>query len=512
MIQLRAKARLVFTDGLFDVYSLGGLYEVGRSCTAIRHNPSGKILLVDCGALFGEEEVSEESDISALGPRNLLPDLEWLADKLDQVVGVFVTHGHLDHILGLPRLYRLLAGKPDSQPLPPILTGRFTWELIKQIFAKQEQKLPPWIPLNQNKKEQAIGPFIIRPIQVVHSIPQTFSAVIGFEGRKETLLFVSDFKWQSSRGAKVITAAKVKRRLKEALVGQKLSCLMLEALYCDRPGLTRPELTVQEPFAQILQEHPHERKIVSFFASNVERLEALLEIARGQGLSVALAGRAMKNALAAGKQVAFKLPVSDYENGELPEADVYFVTGSQGEPFSVLPLYSLCRGLLAPKPDDILIVMAEIIPGYEQNLCQMLLDAHWHVKKIYVAPANLEELRRYLTKNYAPFFEEIWQGDDEGFFPGIVNRIIPRENIHVSGHASQGDYLELFHVIREVGSLRCRVIPYHMPFSKHRSWDYFATSQLNLYRGDTIFGGGLSGGDYRLPRQEWVYFIFKYTT
>ena len=465
-----AKAKQLFTNDVFEFVGLGGHNEVGRNCFAAKHHATGKIAVLDVGAFFCEdfdlsELYAEDLFGDAFRVSDYLPDFSYLQDDLHEIEAVFISHAHFDHLLGLIKLWRMCQriGKRFT-----IITSRFAYYVILRLF-NQAGINPPeesdFVFLNQTNREIQAGPFTFYPCQMVHSTPQSFGTGVSMDG--QGFFYAGDFKWQACKGDKVINTGKVKRRLQEIAQTFEIQLIACEALYCDRPGMTDAEDKVWKGFKEILDQHKDQHIAVTFFASHADRLENCLKLGEEHGLKADFYGRSMLGTIEAGRQIGLRLPKHDPA-----ECRLHFVTGPQGEPGSITKRMS--QGQKFGFETDVLVVMSEAIPGYEYNLCEMLIAIHYHFETIYVTTrvwqALLEHVRREYGSRDADFARMLLEGDEDYWQPGLKNRVVATNGIHVSGHGSVEDIKEFLRQLVPFQKTLPEIIPYHIPDAKRPAW------------------------------------------
>jgi ribonuclease J len=331
------------------IIPLGGLGEVGKNMTAFECED--RILVVDAGLAFPRDE--------HLGVDLVLPDLSWLADRRDRIVGVVLTHGHEDHVGGLPYLLREVGA-------PEVLATRLTLGLVKSkldehglLRSTELREIAP------NEAPVQLGPFALEFVRVAHSIPDAVSVVI--ETPAGRIVVTGDYKIDHTpvdgQRTDVGRLAEIGNRGVDLLLGDSTNA--------ERPGYTRSERVVGEAFRQLIPQR-RGRVLVSTFASNVHRLQQAIDVAVESGRKVCVVGRSMRKNLNIARNLEYvRVPegtlikpadLDDYRPGEV----LIMCTGSQGEPLSALtriayddhPAVHVERG-------DTVIISAKPIPGNE---------------------------------------------------------------------------------------------------------------------------------------------------
>jgi len=336
------------------VIPLGGLGEIGKNMTAVRFGEN--IVLIDCGLMFPEEEM--------LGIDIVIPDITYLLEHKEQVLGILLTHGHEDHIGALPYVLR--------QINVPVYGSKLALGLVQGKL--KEHNMLDQVKLNTVKPRDTIqiGPFKCEFIRVSHSIPDAMA--IAIHTPVGTLLHTGDFKIdQTPVDGEVIDLPRF------AALGEKGVLVMLsDSTNVERPGYTMSERVVGNTFDETFRNAP-ERIIIATFASNVHRLQQAITMAHKYDRHVAVVGRSMVNVM----QVASELGYLHIPEGTLVELDeaarlpknkvVLLTTGSQGEPMSALTRIALGdHRQVDIMPGDTVIISATPIPGNEKLVARII--------------------------------------------------------------------------------------------------------------------------------------------
>lgn len=336
------------------VIPLGGLGEVGKNMTAVRFGEN--IVLIDCGLMFPEEEM--------LGIDIVIPDVTYLLEHKEKVLGILLTHGHEDHIGALPYILR--------QINVPVYGSKLTLGLVQGKL--KEHNMLDLVKLQTVKPRDniQIGPFKIEFIRVSHSIPD--SMAIAIHTSVGTLLHTGDFKIdQTPVDGEVIDLPRF------AALGEKGVLVMLsDSTNVERPGYTMSERVVGNTFDETFR-NAEERIIIATFASNVHRLQQAITMAHKHERHVAVVGRSMTNVM----QVASELGYLHIPEGTLIELDeanrmpknkiVLLTTGSQGEPMSALTRIAMNdHRQVDIMPGDTVIISATPIPGNEKLVTRII--------------------------------------------------------------------------------------------------------------------------------------------
>ncbi|NKX56087.1 ribonuclease J [Arthrobacter mobilis] len=385
--QLRTPPDL--TEGTLRIVPLGGLGEIGRNMAVFEIN--SKLLIVDCGVLFPEEHQP--------GVDLILPDFSYIEDRLDDVVGVVLTHGHEDHIGAVPYLLRI---REDI----PLIGSQLTLALVEAKLA--EHRLKPYtLTVSEGQVEQ-FGPFECEFVAVNHSIPDALAVFIRTEAG--TVLHTGDFKMDQLPLDGRITDLRAFARLGE----EGVDLFMPDSTNADVPGFTTAEKEIG-PVLERLFGQVQKRIIVASFSSHVHRVQQVLDAAAAHGRHVAFVGRSMvRNMAIAAKLGYLNVPegiLVDLKNIEdVPDDRIVLMsTGSQGEPMAALSRMANGDHRIRIGAGDTVILASSLIPGNENAVFRVING---------------------LLKLGA---EVIHKGNAK---------------VHVSGHAAAGELLYCYNIIR----------------------------------------------------------------
>ncbi|AWB86023.1 ribonuclease J [Mycetocola zhujimingii] len=375
--------------GTLRIIPIGGLGEIGRNMTYFEIN--GKILIVDCGVLFPEEHQP--------GVDLILPDFIPIKDRLDDVVGVMLTHGHEDHIGGVPYLLRL---RNDI----PLIGSGLTLALVEAKL--KEHRIKPYsLTVSEGQKEQ-LGPFDLEFVAVNHSIPDALAVAIKTEAG--TVLATGDFKMDQLPLDGRLTDLREFARLGE----EGVDLFLVDSTNADVPGFTALERSIGPVLDQVIG-RASRRVIVASFSSHVHRVQQVLDAAHANGRRVAFLGRSMvRNMTIAADLGYLKVPegvLVEYKKAkDIPDNKiVYMSTGSQGEPMAVLSRMANMDHAIEVGEGDTVILASSQIPGNE-NAIYRVIDG--------------------LTKLGA----------------NVVHK--GNAKVHVSGHAAAGELLYCYNIIQ----------------------------------------------------------------
>ena len=375
-------------SGTLRVTPLGGLGEVGRNMTIFEFD--GKILIVDCGVLFPEEHQP--------GVDLILPDFEPIKDRLDDIVGVVLTHGHEDHIGAVPYLLRL---KGDI----PLIGSGLTLALVEAKL--KEHRIRPFTLTVSEGQQEKVGPFDLEFVAVNHSIPDALAVAIRTPAG--LVLATGDFKMDQLPLDGRITDLRAFARLGE----EGVDLFLVDSTNADVPGFTPTERSIGPVLDQVIGRAPR-RVIVASFSSHVHRVQQVIDAAHEHGRRVAFLGRSMVRNMTIAEQLGYlQVPdnvLIDYKKArDLPDDKiVYMSTGSQGEPMAVLSRMANLDHAIEPGPGDTVILASSLIPGNE-NAVYRVIDG--------------------LTKLGA----------------NVVHK--GNAKVHVSGHAAAGELLYCYNIV-----------------------------------------------------------------
>lgn len=334
---------------------LGGLNEVGKNMTLFEYGED--MFLVDCGLAFPDQDM--------LGVDLVLPDFTYVERNADRIRGIVITHGHEDHIGGLPYLLKVLN--------VPVYGTKLTVGLIQGKL--REHGLLNSASLNVIKPSDVItlGGFTVEAIHVNHSIPDALGLAIRCEGG--TIVHTGDFKIDTTP---IDGGMMDLGRLAE--IGQEgVLCLMSDSTNAERPGFTESERKVGESFETLFRKAGNNRIIVATFSSNIHRVQQIMNVAASLGRKVALVGRSLENVVSISAELGYlNIPegiVIDINMINRYPADklVIITTGSQGEPMSALTRMAFSdHRKVEIHPNDYVIISATPIPGNEKTVSRVV--------------------------------------------------------------------------------------------------------------------------------------------
>ena len=377
------------------IIPLGGLNEIGKNMTVFEFG--GEIIVVDCGMAFPGDDM--------YGIDLIIPDVSYLIKNRARIRGLFITHGHEDHVGAIPYVLKQLN--------MPIYCTRFTAGLIKLKLEEHGLvKSTKLITVEPGKSVRA-GKFTVEFIHVNHSIAD--SVAFAIHTHMGTIVHTGDFKIDSTPiDGEVIDLARFGELGKEGVLA-----LLADSTNVERPGFTPSEKTVGATFKRQFQ-GCEDRIIVTTFASNVHRIQQVLDAAAAFGRKVAVTGRSMENIM----KVSTELGYMNIPDGvlmdlnhikSLPKNKVCIITtGSQGETMSALSrIANSEHKQVSVKPDDKIIISASAIPGNEKNVIRVVNEllkkgadvVYGGIEDIHVSGhARQEELKLMLALTKPKFF------------------------------------------------------------------------------------------------------------
>ncbi len=335
--------------GKIRIIPLGGLQEIGKNLTVIEYD--NDMIAVDCGLAFPEEDM--------LGVDLVIPDVTYLEQNADRLKGIFLTHGHEDHIGALPYVLRSVQ--------PPVYGTKLTLGILKNKL--EEHSLPFAVDLHTVSAGDTVraGALNVEFIRVNHSIAD--ACCLAIHTPLGTILHTGDFKLDITpiQGEMMNIT-----RLGE--LGRKgVLMLLSESTNAERPGFTPSEKKVGRSLEYIFTSNPKKRIVISTFSSNVHRVQQIIDISARHGRKVAVTGRSMLNIVGAAVELGYmKVPkdvlvdINDIKRFK-PEQLTLVTTGSQGEPMSALYRMAYSdHNQVTLGPSDLVVLSSSAIPGNEK--------------------------------------------------------------------------------------------------------------------------------------------------
>jgi ribonuclease J len=400
-------------NGGLRIVALGGLTEIGRNMTVFEYK--SKLLIVDCGVLFPEDNQP--------GIDLILPDFSYIRDRLQDVVGIFLTHGHEDHIGAVPYLLR---ERGDIALYGSALT-------LALIAAKlKEHRISPLTREVREGGTEDIGPFTLEFVAVNHSIPDALAVVINTDAGR--VLATGDFKMDQLPLDGRITDLRTFARLGE----QGVDLFMVDSTNADIPGFTPSEREIMPALNRVISSTKR-RVIVASFSSHVHRVQQVIDIAAQHGRKVVFIGRSMVRNMKIAEDMGYLHVPADLviDAKDLDQYDdnvVLICTGSQGEPMAALSRMANGDHQIRVGEGDTVILASSLIPGNENSVFRVI-----------------NELTRFGAK--------------------VVHKA--NAMVHVSGHAAAGELLYCYNIVKP---------KYVMPI--HGEWRHMkANAELAIQSG-----------------------------
>ncbi len=347
----------IFKASKLKIIPLGGLHEVGKNITVFEYE--NEIIVVDCGLSFPEDDM--------LGVDLVIPDISYLEKNVDKIKGLIITHGHEDHIGSVPYLLKKIN--------IPIYAPKLAAGLIRNKL--EEHKLlrsTTLIEIMQGQTLQLGKNFKVEIIRSTHSIPD--SVMLAITTPAGTILHTGDFKVDYTPiDGKIMDLCRI------AEIGnQGVLALMSDSTNAERKGFTMSESSIGEVFDKLFL-HCTKRIVVATFASNVHRIQQIVNSAVKYHRKIAVCGRSMINMIETARELGYiECPENifidiDMINTYTDEQLVIITTGSQGEPMSALTRMAAGdHRKVKITPNDLVIISANPIPGNEKFISKVIDD------------------------------------------------------------------------------------------------------------------------------------------
>ncbi|MDN6802278.1 MAG: ribonuclease J [Bifidobacterium mongoliense] len=379
-----------YHKGSMRIVPLGGLGEIGRNMNVIEYN--GHLLLIDCGVLFPEEEQP--------GVDLILPDFNYIKDRLGDIEALVLTHGHEDHIGGVPFLLNL---RPDI----PLIGSKLTLAFV-DAKCKEHHQNPTMVEVNGRDKLK-VGPFNLEFIAVTHSIPDALAVCVRTPAG--SLIDTGDIKLDQLPLDHRITDLVEFGKLGE----QGIDLLMMDSTNAEVPGFVKPETSIGPALERTFAEATR-KIIVASFSSHVHRVQQVIDAAQKVGRKVVFVGRSMVRNMSIAADLGYlRIPegavvdlrkAHDIQDNKI----VYMCTGSQGEPMAALGRIADGNHRdITINEFDTVVMASSLIPGNEHGVYKV-------INKL------IQKGARVINKDNAA--------------------------IHVSGHADEGELLYLYNIIK----------------------------------------------------------------
>ena len=375
-------------DGGLRIVALGGLAEIGRNMTVFEYKK--KLLIVDCGVLFPEENQP--------GIDLILPDFSYIRERLGDVIAIFLTHGHEDHIGAVPYLLR---ERGDI----PIYGSALTLALITAKL--KEHRISPLTREVKEGMREDIGPFELEFVAVNHSIPDALAVAIHTGAG--TVLHTGDFKMDQLPLDGRITDLRTFARIGE----EGVDLFLVDSTNADIPGFTPSEREIMPALNRVIGATKR-RVIVASFSSHVHRVQQVIDIAAKHERKVVFIGRSMVRNMKIAEDMGYLtipsgllIDVKDLDSFD--DNVVLICTGSQGEPMAALSRMANGDHQIRVGAGDTVILASSLIPGNENSVFRVI-----------------NELTRFGAK--------------------VVHKA--NAMVHVSGHAAAGELLYCYNIVK----------------------------------------------------------------
>ncbi|MEJ6489475.1 ribonuclease J [Leucobacter sp. USCH14] len=409
--------------GTLRITPLGGLGEVGRNMTV--YEIDGKLLVVDCGVLFPEEHQP--------GVDLILPDISKIEHRLGDIVAVVLTHGHEDHIGAVPYLLK-------RRENIPLIGSKLTLAFVEAKL--KEHRIRPETRVVAEGDRITTGPFDLEFIAVNHSIPDALAVAIRTDAG--LVIGTGDFKMDQLPLDGRITDLRAFARLGE----EGVDLFMTDSTNAEVPGFTALEKDIGPVLERVIEKAPG-KVVVASFSSHVHRVQQVLDAAEKNGRRVVLLGRSMVRNMKIASDLGYlTVPegvlVDLKKSGDIPDDRiVYMSTGSQGEPMAVLARMVNQEHQVEIGANDTVILASSLIPGNENSVYRI-------INGLMKLGANV-----------------VHKGNAK---------------VHVSGHASAGELMYCYNIVRPKN-----VMPIHGEY-RHLIANAGVAIQTGVPQNRTIIG------------------------
>jgi len=377
------------------IIPLGGVGEIGKNMTVFEYGD--EIIVVDCGLMFPDEEM--------FGIDLVVPDVTYLKERSSNVKAFVITHAHEDHVGGLPYVL-------PNFPGVPVYASTLARGLLGIKIKEHKLRDNPLLALDPGG-EITVGPFTVIPFRVSHSIPDAMGVVIRTP--VGVVVHTGDFKFDHTPVDGKLSDFHVLARMGE----EGVVCLLSDSTRAENPGYTPSERTVGEAFREIM-EPLDGRVIVATFASNIARIQQVIDAAGSFSRQVAVIGRSMEQNVRIASELGYlqypqdQMIPKERINEVAPGSLVIATTGAQGEPMSGLArMANRDHRFVEIQPGDTVIVSASPIPGNEEyvsrtidNLFKAGANVFYHtIRRAHVSGhASQEELKLMLGLTKPRYF------------------------------------------------------------------------------------------------------------
>ena len=343
-------------ENVIRIIPLGGVEEIGRNMTVIE--TPDDIFILDCGFQFREEETP--------GIDYILPNTGYLEERRHKIRGLLISHGHLDHIGGIPYVL-------DRIGNPTIYTRRLTGMMIKKRQEEFAQTTPASIRDVEKNEVLRLGNATIRFFGVTHTVPDSMGIII--ETKWGDVVFTGDIKLNHENG----DPSDEEKREFGIFKDRNVLCLLMDSTNVWQPGFSIPERNVYDTLDKIVRDSKG-RLIIAMFASHLERLIRVVSFAEMYGKKVVIDGRSMRTNI----EIARELGIIKYKDDTVigvenmeqypPEKILILATGAQGDEFASLArIGNKSHKYIRLQPADTIVLSSSVIPGNERAV-QKLKD------------------------------------------------------------------------------------------------------------------------------------------
>ncbi len=348
------------------VMMLGGLNEIGKNIAVIEYE--NDMIIVDCGLAFPDEDM--------LGVDLVIPDFTYLEKNIDRIRGILITHGHEDHIGGLPYLLKNIN--------VPVYGTRLTLGILESKLAEHKLLGHRTLVTVEAGAILKLGAFKCEFIRANHSIAD--ACMIAIRTPVGTILHTGDFKLDVSPiGGEMMDLTRIGEYGREGIL-----LLMCESTNVDRPGFTPSERVVGSSLDHIFMTNPDRRVVIATFSSNVHRVQQIIDSSVKFGRKVAITGRSMLNVVGAAVRLGYmEVPnnalIDITEIGRYPQEMITIVTtGSQGEPMSALYRMAFSdHSQVELTPNDLVVLSSHAIPGNEKLVSRIINELYKRGVSVY---------------------------------------------------------------------------------------------------------------------------------
>ena len=341
--------------GSVKIIPLGGLDKIGMNITAIQYDDS--IIVVDCGLAFPEEEM--------LGIDLVIPDVTYLKENADKVKGFVITHGHEDHIGSIPYVLKEVNA--------PIYATKLTMGLIDSKLKEHGMQRQVKRKVVRYGQSINLGDFRVEFIRTNHSIAD--AAALAIFSPAGVIIHTGDFKVDYTP----VYGEPIDLQRMGELGKKGVLALMCDSTKALRPGFTMSERTVGATFDKIFTDNKNSRLIIATFASNVDRVQQIINSAVKYGRKVCVEGRSMVNIIEVAENLDYlKIPEGTLIDTEemknyTPEQIVLITTGSQGESMAALSrMAASLHRKVSIQPGDCVVFSSTPIPGNEKSVAKVI--------------------------------------------------------------------------------------------------------------------------------------------